>query len=149
MSKKSFFPRVEQEYTVGPAGFRVLCPRKPGAILETGSLHPPPAALRLFPFLGFPAHTFYPQGVCGIRRAAQPLTAALPYRHGNFITSSTNRRAIRRVFFYFKPLPHEPGHAALKKAHDTAGAPTPPARAPLCSESLVFQNTIILHVSQP
>ena len=87
MSKKSFSPRVEQEYTVGPAGFRVLCPRKPGAILETGSLHPPPAALRLFPFLGFSAHTFYPQGVCGIRRAAQPLTAALPYRHGKFTTS--------------------------------------------------------------
>ena len=37
-----------QEYTVGPAGFRVLCPRKPEAILETGSLHPPLAALRLF-----------------------------------------------------------------------------------------------------
>ena len=70
MSKKSFSPRVEQEYTVGPAGFRVLCPRKPGAFLETGSLYPPLAALRPFPLLGFPAHTLYPQGVCGIRRAA-------------------------------------------------------------------------------
>ena len=68
VSKKSFSPRVEQEYTVGPAGFRVLCPRKPGAILETGSLHPPLAALRLLPLLGFPAHT-------------------LPYRHGEFTTS--------------------------------------------------------------
>ena len=29
--EKVFSPRVEQEYTVGPAGFRVLCPRKPGA----------------------------------------------------------------------------------------------------------------------
>ena len=70
MSKKSFSPRVEQEYTVGPAGFRVLCPRKPGAILETGSLHPPLAALRLLPLLGFPAHT-------------------LPYRRGGFTTLLT------------------------------------------------------------
>ena len=68
--------------------------------------------------LGFPAHT-------------------LPYRHGNFITLSTNRRAIRRVFYFFSTLPHEPGHAAIKKAHDTAGAPPLSARAPLRSESLV------------
>ena len=26
--------------------------------------------------LGFPAHTLHPQGVCGIRKAAKPLTAA-------------------------------------------------------------------------
>ena len=47
--EKVFSPRMVQEYTVGPAGFRVLCPRKPGAFLETGSLHPPLAALHLFP----------------------------------------------------------------------------------------------------
>ena len=35
---------------------------------------------------GFPAHTLYPQGVCGIRKAAQPLTAALPFRCGEFTT---------------------------------------------------------------
>ena len=46
------------------------------------------AALRLLPLLGFPAHTLYPQGVCGIRKAAQPLTAALPYRRGEFTTLS-------------------------------------------------------------
>ena len=34
--------------------------------------------------LGFPAHTLYPQGVCGIRKAAEPLTAALPYHRGGF-----------------------------------------------------------------
>ena len=39
--------------------------------------------------LGFPAHTLYPQGVCGIRKAAEPLTAALPYRCGEFIALST------------------------------------------------------------
>ena len=60
--EKVFSPRMVQEYTVGPAGFRVLCPRKPGAFLETGSLYPPLAALRPFPLLGFPAHTLYPQG---------------------------------------------------------------------------------------
>ena len=80
---------MEQEYTVGPAGFRALCARKSGAFLETGSFYPPPAALRLFPLLGFPAHTLHPQGVCGIRKAAEPLTAALPYRRGEFTTLST------------------------------------------------------------
>ena len=39
--------------------------------------------------LRFPAHTLYPQGVCGIRKAAEPLTAALPYRCGEFIALST------------------------------------------------------------
>ena len=98
-----------QEYTVGPTGFRVPCPRKPGAILETGSLHPPLAALHLFPLLGLsphqeppcggcapkhacgrsPAHTLHPQGVCSIRKAAQPLTAALPFRCGESTSLST------------------------------------------------------------
>ena len=87
--EKVFSPCVEQEYTVGPAGFRAQSARKPGAFLETGSFYPPPAALRLFPLLGFPAHTLHPQGVCGIRRAAKPLTAALPYRRGEFTTLST------------------------------------------------------------
>ena len=36
-----------------------------------------------------PAHTLHPQGVCSIRRAAKPLTAALPYRRGKFTTLST------------------------------------------------------------
>ena len=35
-----------------------------------------------------PAHTLYPQGVCSIRKAAEPLTAALPYRHGGSTTLS-------------------------------------------------------------
>ena len=39
--------------------------------------------------LGFPAHTLHPQGVCSIRKAAEPLTAALPYRCGEFTTLST------------------------------------------------------------
>ena len=39
--------------------------------------------------LGFPAHTLHPQGVCSIRKAAEPLTAALPYRCRKFITLST------------------------------------------------------------
>ncbi len=47
------------------------------------------AAHRPFPLLGFPAHTLYPQGVCSIRKAAEPLTAALPYRRGEFTTLST------------------------------------------------------------
>ena len=37
-----------------------------------------------------PAHTLYPQGGCSIRRAAKPLTAALPYRRGEFTTLSTD-----------------------------------------------------------
>ena len=43
--------------------------------------------------LGFPAHTLYPQGVCSIRRAAQPLTAALPFRCGEVATLSTGSGA--------------------------------------------------------
>ena len=54
--------------------------------------------------LGFPAHTFHPQGVCGIRKAAQPLTAALPYRRGEFSTLSTDSMAFllhrRKAIFY-------------------------------------------------
>ena len=37
-----------------------------------------------------PAHTLHPQGVCSIRRAAKPLTAALPYRRGEFSALSTD-----------------------------------------------------------
>ena len=43
--------------------------------------------------LGFPAHTLYPQGVCSIRKAAQPLTAALPFRCGEVATLSTGSGA--------------------------------------------------------
>ena len=39
--------------------------------------------------LGFPAHTLHPQGVCSIRKAAEPLTAALPYRYGESTSLST------------------------------------------------------------
>ena len=39
--------------------------------------------------LGFPAHTLYPQGVCSIRKAAEPLTAALPFHRGEFTTLLT------------------------------------------------------------
>ena len=45
--------------------------------------------------LGFPAHPLHPQGVCSIRKAAQPLTAALPYRRGEFATLLTVSRPAR------------------------------------------------------
>ena len=47
--------------------------------------------------LGFPAHTLHPQGVCSIRKAAQPLTAALPYRCGEFATLLTVSRPARMI----------------------------------------------------
>ena len=50
--------------------------------------------------LGFPAHTLYPQGVCSIRKAAEPLTAALPFRRGEFttlLTISAARKGRRRL----------------------------------------------------
>ena len=50
--------------------------------------------------LGFPAHTLYPQGVCSIRKAAKPLTAALPYRRGEFTTLSTVSTAPKGPFFF-------------------------------------------------
>ena len=43
-----------------------------------------------------PAHTLYPQGVCSIRKAAEPLTAALPYRRGEFTTLLTISAAARK-----------------------------------------------------
>ena len=73
--EKVFSPRMVQEYTVGPAGFRALCARKPGAFLETGSLSPPLAAHRPFPLLGFPAHT-------------------LPYRRGESSALSTDSHGL-------------------------------------------------------
>ena len=98
-----------KKYVAGLTVFRAQDARKTGAFLETGSLHPPLAALRLFPLLGLsprqeppyggwaskyacwrsPAHSLHPQGVCGIRKAAEPLTAALPYRCGESTTLST------------------------------------------------------------
>ena len=61
---------MTKKYVASLIVFRAQDARKTGAFLETGSLYPPLAALRPFPLLGFPAHTLYPQGVCGIRRAA-------------------------------------------------------------------------------
>ena len=56
--------------------------------------------------LGFPAHTLHPQGVCSIRKAAQPLTAALPYRRGEFTTLSTVFPVLFAKYKHFvkKPL---------------------------------------------
>jgi len=39
--------------------------------------------------LGFPAHTLHPQGVCSIRKAAEPLTAAPPSPLREFTPLST------------------------------------------------------------
>ena len=100
---------MAKKYITGLIVFRAQDARKTGAFLEAGSLHPPLAALRLFPLLGLsprqeppcggcapkracgrsPAHPLHPQGVCGIRKAAEPLTAALPYRCGESTTLST------------------------------------------------------------
>ena len=43
-----------------------------------------------------PAHTLYPQGVCRIRKAAEPLTAALPFHRGEFTTLLTISAAARK-----------------------------------------------------
>ena len=49
--------------------------------------------------LGFPAHTLHPQGVCGIRKAAQPLTAALPYHRGKstILSKDSPRRVLQDI----------------------------------------------------
>ena len=53
--------------------------------------------------LGFPAHPLHPQGVCSIRKAAEPLTAALPYRRGEFTTLSTvSSPELHSGFFLFR-----------------------------------------------
>ena len=88
----------------------------------------PLAALHLFPLLGLsprqeppcggcapkracgrsPAHTLHPQGVCSIRKAAQPLTAALPYRHGEFTPLLTALNIIIATFCRESKFPTRP-----------------------------------------
>ena len=65
--------------------------------------------------LGFPAHTLYPQGVCSIRKAAKPLTAALPYRRGEFTTLSTASFLFIQPLFYTKSSPTARGPSASCK----------------------------------
>ena len=60
-----------------------------------------------------PAHTLHPQGVYGIRKAAEPLTAALPYRCGEFTTLLTVSDSIflpilRQESRYFNSLSAKP-----------------------------------------
>ena len=43
---------MTQGNVIGLTGFQTQDTRNPGAFIETGSLHPPLAALRLLPFLG-------------------------------------------------------------------------------------------------
>ncbi len=76
-----------------------FAPENPGAFLETGSFYPPPAALRLFPLLGFP-RTLHPKECAASIKAAKPLTAALPYRCGEFTTLSTVSTAPKGPFFF-------------------------------------------------
>ena len=54
----------------------------------------------VYPFLGFPRTPFTRSGVCSIRKAAKPLTAALPYRRGEFTTLSTVSTAPKGPFFF-------------------------------------------------
>ena len=58
--------------------------------------------------LGFPAHTLHPQGVCSIRKAAQPLTAALPYRPGEFTTllAISKRNSGNPLFLFLFAIPN-------------------------------------------
>ena len=54
----------------------------------------------VYPFLGFPRTPCTRSGVCSIRKAAKPLTAALPYRRGEFTTLSTVSTAPKGPFFF-------------------------------------------------
>ena len=62
MSKKSFSPRVEQEYTGGPAGFRVLCPENRGPSSKQARFIRRWRRFACFPFLGFPRTPFTRKG---------------------------------------------------------------------------------------
>ena len=109
-SKKSFLPRMEREYTVGPSQTADTAyplfgghPRNRLASSAPGGASPvspswvisaPRAALRRLRSetrrrAQSRAPPLHPQGVCGIRKAAEPLTAALPYRCGESTTLST------------------------------------------------------------
>ena len=62
VSKKPFFPRVGQEYTVGPAGFRALCARKSGPSSKRARFLRRWRRIARFPFLGFPRTPFTRKG---------------------------------------------------------------------------------------
>ena len=64
--------------------------------------------------LGFPAHTLHPQGVCSIRKAAEPLTAALPYRCGESTSLSTASPLIVSKKSFLPAVPHKERPAALR-----------------------------------
>ena len=124
---------MAKKYVADLTVFRAQDARKTGAFLETGSLHPPLAALRLFPLLGLsprqeppcggcapkrvcgcsPAHTLHPQGVCSIRKAAEPLTAALPYRCGESTSLSTASPLSVSKKSFLPAVPHKKRPAAL------------------------------------
>ena len=77
---------MAKKYAAGLIVFRAQDARKTGAFLETGSLHPPLAALRLFPLLGLYPRQEPPCGGCAPKRAggrspAHPPSPARGMRH--------------------------------------------------------------------
>ena len=70
-------------------------------------------ALRNAPAGAVPRTPLHPQGVCGIRKAAEPLTAALPYRRGEFTTLSTASPLIVSKESFWSAVVHKKRPAAL------------------------------------
>ena len=139
VSKKSFLPAWSKNTPSAQPVSVCFAPENRGPSSKQARFIRPRRRFACFPFLGY-------------LRAKSRLTAvalrnapagAVP--HTPFLTVTETLSLYRQTvapfgasFFYFATLPHELGHAAPKKAHDTAGAPPPSARAPLRSESLIY-----------
>ena len=80
-----------KKYIAGLTVFRAQDARKTGAFLETGSLHPPLAALRLFPLLGLSPRQEPPCGGCAPKRAGGRSPAHPPFPRTGYAASVKRR----------------------------------------------------------
>ena len=80
-----------KKYVAGLTVFRAQDVRKMGAFLETDSLHPPLAALRLFPFLGLSPRQEPPCGGCAPKRAGGRSPAHPPFTRKGYAASVKRR----------------------------------------------------------
>ena len=80
-----------KKYVAGLTVFRAQDVRKMGAFLETGSLHPPLAALRLFPLLGLSPRQEPPCGGCAPKRAGGRSPAHPPFPRTGYAASVKRR----------------------------------------------------------
>ena len=100
MSKKSFLPAWSRNTpSAQPVSVR-FAPENRGPSSKQARFIRHRRHFACFPSVGFPRTPFTRSGVCSIRKAAKPLTAALPYRRGEFTALSTVSTAPKGPFFF-------------------------------------------------